>query len=237
MARNDNESPASEPVLPPSAKKLTIKQEREQRRLAKVEAFKKGQARAKRNRLVAIILSSVAAVAVVALLVVVVISNSTPQRDPADIDIAGVQTWDDVEYVHTESAVDYDAEFGMSPPAGGSHRGAWLNCGVYSEPQQNEYAVHSLEHGSVWVTYDANELSAADVDTLQSKLPDTYTLLTPYEGLDAPVVASAWGAQVKLAGVDDTRLADFVEKYWKSPNVPEPGSACTGAIDGPGKVS
>ena len=235
MARSDNST--EEPVLPPSAKKLTVKQEREARRQAKVAQFKKEQARAKRNRVVAITLSCVAALAVVALIVVVVISNATPKRNPADIDVAGVQTWDDLEYVHTEGPVDYEGEYGMNPPAGGSHNPAWLNCGIYTEPQQNENATHALEHGAVWVTYDPDELSEADVDRLQSSLPDSYIILSPYPGLDAPVVASAWGAQVKLDGVDDERLADFVEKYWQSPNVPEAGALCTRGIDGPGKVA
>jgi hypothetical protein len=224
-------------VLPPSAKKLTVKQEREARRQAKVEQFKKEQARAKRNRLVAIILSSVAALAVVALIVTVVISNATPKRDPADIDIAKVQTWPDIEFGHVNTPVDYEAKYGTNPPAGGVHNPAWLNCGIYTEPQQNENAVHALEHGAVWVTYNADELSESDVDTLRSKLPSSYVILSPYPDLDAPVVASAWGAQVKLDGVDDERLADFIEKYWQSPNVPEAGALCTRGIDGPGKVA
>lgn len=232
MARSDT----PEPALPPSAKKLSIKQEREQRRLAKVEKFKKEQAKAKRNRLVAIILSSVAAVAVVALLVTVVISNATPQRERADIDVEGVQTWDDLEYVHTKGPVDYEELYGMNPPAGGSHNPVWLNCGIYSEPVPNENATHSLEHGAVWVTYDPDALDEADIQTLREKLPSTYAILSPYPGIDAPVIASAWAAQIKLDGVDDKRLDDFIEKYWQSPNVPEPGSACSGALEGPGRV-
>ncbi|MEX1079631.1 MAG: DUF3105 domain-containing protein [Homoserinimonas sp.] len=230
-------SDTPEPVLPPSAKKLTVKQEREARRQAKVEQFRKQQARAKRNRIVAIVLSSVAALAVVALIVTVVISNATPKRDPADIDVAGVQTWDDLEYVHTDGPVDYEGQYGMNPPAGGSHNPAWLNCGIYTEEQQNESAVHALEHGAVWVTYNPDELDEADVDALRSQLPDSYIILSPYPDLDAPVVASAWAAQVKLDGVDDPRLGDFVEKYWQSPDVPEAGALCTRGIDGPGKVA
>lgn len=230
-------SDTPEPVLPPSAKKLTVKQEREARRQAKVEQFKKEQARAKRNRLVAIILSSVAAVAVVALIVTVVISNATPKRDPADIDVAGVQTWPDIEFGHVNTPVDYEELYDSNPPVGGIHNPVWLNCGVYSEPQQNENAVHSLEHGAVWVTYNPDELDEAEVQELASQLPDTYSILSPYPGLDAPVVASAWGVQVKLDGVDDERLGDFVEKYWQSENVPERGAPCHGQLDGPGKVS
>jgi hypothetical protein len=62
-------------------------------------------------------------------------------------------------------------------------------------------------------------------------------VMSPYPGLQAPVVASAWGNQVELDGVDDPRLADFVTKFWRSADVPEPTATCSGAIDGPGRIA
>jgi hypothetical protein len=238
VAKNDTPSDDSTAGIPPSAKALTVKQEREQRRLAKVEKFKQQQARAKRNRIIAITLSSVAAVAVIALIITIVITSATPKRDRDDISIQGLTTWgEELDFTHVTTAVDYEAQYGIDPPAGGAHNAAWLNCGVYAEPQQNENAVHSLEHGAVWATYDADALSEADVETLVNALPDSYVIVSPYEGLEAPVVLSAWGAQVELDGVDDPRIADFVEKFWQNPELPEAGAACTGAIDGPGKIA
>ncbi|MCW4385229.1 DUF3105 domain-containing protein [Salinibacterium sp. SYSU T00001] len=237
MSPRDPKNPGGEAPVPPAAKKLTVKQEREQRRLAKVEAFKKQQARAKRNRIIAISLSSVAAVAVVALIVTIVVTSSTPARDPESIDIAGLETWSDIDYTHTNEDVDYEALYGMTPPAGGSHNQYWLNCGIYEEPQTEENAVHALEHGAVWVTYNPEDVAGDDLETLRDSLPGSYIILSPIEGLEAPVVASAWGAQVMLDGVDDERLGDFIEKYWQSGDVPEPGARCDGAIDGPGKLA
>jgi hypothetical protein len=236
VSPRDQNTP-DEPVVPPGAKKLTVKQEREQRRLAKVEAFKKQQARAKRNRIVAITLSSVAAVAVLAVIIVVVVTSAQPQRDPADIDIAGVETWSDIDYTHVQTTVDYEGEYGMNPPAGGSHNQVWLNCGIYEEEQIAEHAVHSLEHGALWITYNPDEVAGDDLDALRNQLPNSYTILSPIADLDAPVVASGWAAQVKLDGIDDERLGDFIEKYWQAGDVPEPGASCTGALDGPGKIA
>jgi hypothetical protein len=224
MASNDPRTPS-------------VKEQREAKRAEKVAVLKKQQAKEKRNRTVGIVAGSLGAVAVIALVITFVVTSAVPKVDPADIAIKGLKTFDSLTAVHVATAVDYQAEYGMNPPAGGDHNQAWLNCGVYSEPQQNENAVHALEHGAVWVTYDPDALGDAEIETLRDSIPSTYMLLTPYPGLPAPVVASAWGNQVELDGVDDPRLGDFIEKFRQSPDAPEPGAACTGAINGPGKVS
>ena len=218
---------------------LTVKQQREARRAEKVAALKKQQAAQKRNRLITLIGTVAASAGVLALVIGFVVTSSVPKVDPASIDIAGLTTFDDLTATHVADAtpVDYDADYGMSPPAGGNHWGAWLNCGIYTEPQQNENAVHALEHGAVWITYNPDELTADEITTLQDSLPETYVVMSPYPGLQAPVVASAWGNQVELDGVDDPRLSDFVDKFWRSADVPEPNAVCTGAIDGPGKIA
>jgi hypothetical protein len=224
MASNDPRTPS-------------VKEQREAKRAEKVAVLKKQQAKEKRNRTVGIVAGSLGAVAVIALVITFVVTSAVPKVDPADIAIKGLKTFDSLTAVHVATAVDYQAEYGMNPPAGGDHNQAWLNCGVYSEPQQNENAVHALEHGAVWVTYDPDALGDTEIETLRDSIPSTYMLLTPYPGLPAPVVASAWGNQVELDGVDDPRLGDFIEKFRQSPDAPEPGAACTGAINGPGKVS
>jgi len=215
----------------------SVKEQREAKRAAKVAVLKKQQAREKRNRRVGIIAASVGAVAVIALIISFVVVNAVPEVSRDDIAITDLETFEGVPAVHVATAVDYETDYNMNPPAGGNHNQAWLNCGVYTEPQQNENAVHSLEHGAVWVTYDPDALSEDEIATLRDSIPSTYMLLTPYPDLPAPVVASAWANQVQLDGVDDPRLAEFISKFRQSPDAPEPGAACTGAIDGPGKIA
>jgi hypothetical protein len=216
----------------------SVKEQREAKRAAKVAVLKKQQAKEKRNRIIGIVAGSVGAVAVLGLVIVFVVTNAIPKANPDDIAVEGLQEFPGLTANHMDpNPVDYEAEYGMNPPAGGDHFGAWLNCGVYSEPQQNENAVHSLEHGAVWVTYDPELVDQAGVDTIVDALPRTYVVVSPYPDLPAPVVASAWGAQVQLDGPDDARLGDFVDKFWQNPDLPEAGAACTGALDGPGRVS
>ncbi len=58
-------------------------------------------------------------------------------------------------------------------------------------------------------------------------------LASPYEGLESPVVASAWGKQLRLEGADDPDLESFIQSYFQGPQTPEPGAACTGGIADP----
>lgn len=216
----------------------TIKQQREQRRQAKVALFKQEQARAKRTRTITIWLSSVAGAAVIGLIATMVIVTNTPKVDPLTIELAGLQTWDVEGAQHVDpEPIDYLADYEMDPPAGGAHWSGWLNCGVYTEPQENERAVHALEHGAVWVTYNPDLVSGDDLATLTDRMPSSFSVLSPYPGLDDAVVVSAWGAQLVLDGVDDEQLDGFIARYWQSGTAPELGASCTGGVDGPGKVS
>jgi hypothetical protein len=212
-----------------TAPKQTKAQRQAEQRAAQLETFKKKQVAAKRNRVIVIGLSILGALAVVALVATVIVINIQPKpSDDALLD--NVQTFPNLEATHVEGTVDY----AMSPPAGGPHNQVWLNCGIYDEPVPNENAVHDLEHGSVWITYNP-DLPQADIDKLKAKTPSTYAVLSPYEDLDSPIAISAWGAQLKLTDPDDPALDAFISKYWKSADSPEPGAPCTGGLDAPGK--
>lgn len=211
-----------------TAPKQTKAQRQAEQRAAQLEAFKKREAAQKRGRVLTIVLSILAAVAVVVVVVVVIVVNTQPK--PADAALGQVQTFPNLEQTHVQGAVDYP----MSPPAGGPHNPAWLNCGVYDQPVPNENAVHSLEHGAVWITYSP-DLPTADLDKLKALTPDSYAVLSPYKGLDTPIAISAWGAQLKLDDPDDAQLQAFIDRYWRASDAPEPGAPCTGGLDAPGK--
>ncbi len=214
----------------------TVKQQREQKRQEKLAEYQRQLAKRRRGKIVWWVVGSTAAVAIVALVVAsfVFAPKGAPTYgalDSTGAEIEGVETFEN-ETTHVEGTVDYE----QSPPAGGPHNATWLNCGIYTQPQVDENAVHSLEHGAVWVTYDADALSDEELSTLRAQLPATYVILSPYEGLDAPIVLSSWNHQLKLDEADDSRIPEFFEEYWRNQNVPEPNATCSGALDGPGKV-
>ena len=125
---------------------------------------------------------------------------------------------------HTEAAVDYP----QSPPAGGEHNPIWQNAGFYDEPVRNETAVHTLEHGAVWITYSPDLPQGQEDEIRQLVEGQSCVLASPYPGLDSPVVASAWGKQLRLEDAGDPDLEGFVGSYLQGPQTPEPGAACTG---------
>ncbi|MBG0816184.1 DUF3105 domain-containing protein [Planomonospora sp. ID82291] len=116
-----------------------------------------------------------------------------------------------------------------NPPMGGEHHTAWQNCGIYDAPINNENAVHSMEHGAVWITYRP-DLPKDQVDILKELASKDYMLLSPYPGLPAEVVVSSWNRQLKLDGADDPRLPKFIAKFKQGPETPELGASCDSPV-------
>jgi hypothetical protein len=190
----------------------------------KVERMRAEQAAAARRRTTMIVAATVVVVLAIAAGVTAIVLHS---RKPA-VSLAAVQT-----FTETRNHVDGKVTYAQTPPAGGDHNPTWLNCGIYTAAVPNENAVHDLEHGAVWITYQP-DLAKSDIAKLTKYAKgQTYLDLSPYPGLPAPVVASAWGKQIKLTGASDPRLEAFVKKYKQGSQTPEPGSPCTGGTGTP----
>lgn len=141
----------------------------------------------------------------------------------------GVQSFWVLNQYHTEEPVSYS----QIPPVGGPHDPLLQDCGFYDMPVRDENAVHSLEHGAVWITYSP-DLPIDQVEVLRALANDhTHVLVSPYPGLPAPVVASAWGEQLWLEGAYDPRLEQFVGAFEQGPQTPEPSAPCSGGIGTP----
>ena len=125
----------------------------------------------------------------------------------------------------------------MNPPVAGNHNGRWQNCmgDVYTSEVAKEHAVHSLEHGAVWIAYRP-DLPANEIETLASKVRDKeFMLMSPYPGLDKPISLQAWGYQLKVDRADDGRIDQFIDALRKNATL-EPQAGCSGGItDATGK--
>ncbi|WP_324784545.1 DUF3105 domain-containing protein [Streptomyces sp. H51] len=209
-------------------------------RKARIEEMRRAErARERRNRMLVVAAS---AVAVAGLVVggVFVVRAQSDDSGGASSDAkgsgdsgrfvtgeGGVRTWSGkLARTHVGTSVTYP----MHPPVGGNHNPVWLNCNgdVYTEPVQDVNAVHSLEHGAVWVTY-TDKAAKSDVAALAAKVKKTpYTLMSPYAKQAAPLMLSAWGHQLTVKSADDPAVDKFFATYVQGKQTPEPGASCTG---------
>jgi hypothetical protein len=139
-------------------------------------------------------------------------------------DIAGVTVVNGLPHTHF---LGVHLTYSHTPPLGGDHSPVPLTCAIYTQAVPNENAVHSLEHGAVWLTYlpgtDPAPLVALDA------IDPNYVLISPYPGQSSKVVATAWGLQLKVDSATDPRLRAFVEKYHGGSQGGEKGAVCTGS--------
>ncbi len=160
---------------------------------------------------------------------IIVLAVLAVQSIQQSADIQGVQFFSNLTFAHSTGTVKY----AQTPPVGGDHSPTVLNCGIYDQPVPNENAVHSLEHGAVWITYQPT-LSQTAVNQLRGLVRGhDHVLLSPFPNLPAPVVASGWGVQLQLTGADDPRLPRFIKKYEQGPQTREPGAECSGGTGTP----
>jgi hypothetical protein len=140
----------------------------------------------------------------------------------------GIEVYPATTNRSVKGPIHYDRE----PPTNGDHAPIWLNCGFYEKPVQNRFAVHSLDHGVVWITYRP-DLPSGQVDKLRPYGRENYVIVSPYPGQDAPVIATSWRVQLELRATEDPRLKRFVDEFRISELAPLSGNRCVGGVGDP----
>lgn len=152
---------------------------------------------------------------------------SAENPDPS-LDIEGVtaEEFAGGNHVDPDQRVAYEG----LPPMGGAHDAVWANClgTVYPDGLRTENAVHSMEHGAVWITYNPDELSEDQVGALTAKVEgQPYTLMSAWPGLDTPMSLQSWGHQLALEDPADPRVDQFISALRVNSNThPEVGASC-----------
>lgn len=163
--------------------------------------------------------------------------GSKPWDERADA-IAGIVNYreKDPELVTGGNHQQGSIEYSILPPVAGPHNDAWQNCmgDIYDAPIASEHAVHSLEHGAVWITYQP-DLDAGQVERLAERVRGNEKLfLSPYEGLDAAISLQAWGYQLKVDNADDSRIDDFIKTLKVNASVEGPTALCAQGVTATG---
>ncbi|MGF7122483.1 MULTISPECIES: DUF3105 domain-containing protein [unclassified Rhodococcus (in: high G+C Gram-positive bacteria)] len=154
---------------------------------------------------------------------------SESNQDPSTA-IDGVVTVDYPAGVHVDATqrVAYD----QTPPFGGPHDSVWATCmgTVYADPIRTENAVHSLEHGAIWIAYNPDKIDDAQRKQLEERASsrDGYMLMSPYPGMDSPISLQSWGHQLEVDTADDERIDQFIAALRLNRYAyPEVGASCS----------
>jgi hypothetical protein len=158
------------------------------------------------------------------------VDKNDPYRQPelaAAAAIKGVTYRVEGQHTHVAGHITYDA----SPPVGGNHSAYWADCTgtVYSQPIASENAVHMLEHGAIWVTYNAKTLSASGLAELKTYVSGVDRMaLSPYPNLKSPISLQSWGYQLFVNKASDPRIAQFIATLrYNQTTTPEYGATCS----------
>jgi Protein of unknown function (DUF3105) len=158
-----------------------------------------------------------------------VFQNSKSWEDRAAA-ISGIKNYrkSDPKMLKYEKHEYGSLKYTVAPPVGGTHNPNWQRCqgDVYNAPIASEHAVHSMEHGAVWITYQP-DLAKSEVDKLAKKVKGhDYMLMSPFPGLDKKISVQTWGYQLKVDSASDKRIDEFVSAL-REKSAPEQGATCT----------
>ena len=108
-------------------------------------------------------------------------------------------------------------------PAGGPHYPQPLRQGIYDQQVADGNAIHALEHGMVWMSYQPDDVSEADLELMRNIASDfgTDAILSPRVENASPIIVVSWGRRIILDEVDEQLIRDFITTNRN--RSPEPG--------------
>ena len=110
------------------------------------------------------------------------------------------------------------------PPSSGPHYAARASYGLATEPVKPGNWVHALEHGGVVVLYkcaDPTECSAKGIEIRSAvydrvkagRFGERKMVITPYQEMDAPITAVAWGRILAQETLNADQVIAFYNRY------------------------
>ena len=167
-----------------------------------------------------------AAFVIVGIVLIVIVA-----QPPAET-IDGVPEGTEIVAVEGAQHIEGEIPYEDVVPAGGPHNPVWLNCGIYDNPVREENAVHSLEHGAVWITYNQT-MDAAGIDELERFGRRARVIVSPVPEQESPVMLTSWGRRLLIEDPTDTRVEQYATEFTKLEYAPEPGASCSGGVGNP----
>lgn len=204
-----------------SVSRKQLKAERRQRRQTMEQARAAVESRQSRRKYLALggaVLALIALVAAFAALAGTGQGNQAaldPNRRPPDTTSRGFA---DKGNRHISQNEIGSVSYNSSPPTSGPHMSNLAPGGWHDEAVPKEYVVHNLEDGYMAIQYrpDLPEAQKAQLRALVERMHDQESrrvIAVPYEGLQAPIVLTAWTRLDELRRVDEQRIRNFADAY------------------------
>ena len=113
------------------------------------------------------------------------------------------------EHISRRPVVAYNT----NPPTSGNHLAEAESWGVNDQEIEDKAAVHSLEHGGIWISYkDVDEETVKALNELGRENPQS-VVVSPRAANDTPIAVVSWGRMMKLDKLDKALIQKYIETY------------------------
>ncbi len=106
-------------------------------------------------------------------------------------------------------------EYTSDPPTSGPHYGQTARSGFRDEEIPDQYIIHNLEHGDVWISYHPRV--SDEVKNKLKKFGAAKVIVAPREANEFDIALAAWGRLDAFNIEDDQvptdRISDFIKRY------------------------
>lgn len=106
-------------------------------------------------------------------------------------------------------------EYNSNPPTSGGHYGQTARSGFREEAVADQYILHSLEHGGVWISYGADISDEIKEELKQFK--GGKIIITFREANEEDIALAAWGRldtfNIAEGVLPVERISDFIKRY------------------------
>ena len=142
----------------------------------------------------------------------------------------GTKTFAETNHSHVTGTVKYDRTppAGGAPPAGVALLGTATGTGVTLEQAALGLELLGVTRPDPEVRIRVEVTQLRQLVSSNYRGDQRYLLLSPYSGLSAPIVATAWGAQLPVQQSTDARLLQFIQHFAGGGQGGEQGSPCSG---------
>ncbi len=142
--------------------------------------------------------------------------RAVQKRIPAGEDLSAA--YEIVSRDHIEVGAAHDP-YNSNPPTSGPHYVTTAALGFYDltdEIPADEYIIHNLEHGEIWITYRP-ALATSTREALSAFGNEPLVIVTPRAANDTDIALVAWGRVEKFdlgeAPLDLERIKGFILRH------------------------